>query len=53
VTHPRSTRAQWLFAAIAGTTIMVIRAAGSYPDGLAFAILLANAFSPWLDRRYP
>lgn len=53
VTHPRSIRAQWLFGIIAGATIMAVRAGGSFPDGIAFAILLANACTPWLDRRFP
>lgn len=53
VTHPRSHTAQWLFAAVIGSTIMVIRGFGNYPDGIAFAILLGNACTPWLDRRWP
>lgn len=53
VTHPRSARGQWLFGIIAGATIMAVRAGGSFPDGIAFAILLANACTPWLDRRFP
>lgn len=53
VTHPRSPKAQWLFALIVGSTIMAIRGFGNYPDGIAFGILLGNACSPWLDRRWP
>lgn len=49
VTHPQSTRGQWLFGAIVGLLIFVIRAYGSYPDGAAFAVLLANAAAPSLD----
>lgn len=51
VTHPRSRRGQWLFGGIAGTVIMLIRAEGSFPDGIAFAILFANSCTPWLERR--
>ncbi len=53
VTHPRSRRGQWAFGAMVGAIIMAIRAGGSYPDGIAFAILLGNAVTPWLDRRFP
>ncbi len=49
VTHPQSTRGQWLFGALVGLLIFVIRAYGSYPDGAAFAVLLANAAAPSLD----
>lgn len=49
VTHPQSTRGQWLFGAMVGLLIFVIRAYGSYPDGAAFAVLLANAAAPSLD----
>jgi len=53
VTHPRSHTAQWLFALVVGCTIMAIRGFGNFPDGIAFAILLGNACTPWLDRRWP
>lgn len=49
VTHPQSARGQWLFGALVGLLIFAIRAYGSYPDGAAFAILLANAATPSLD----
>lgn len=39
-----------LFGAIAGTMVVVIRVYGVYPDGVPFAILLANLLSPLLDR---
>ena len=51
VTHPAGHRDQWLFGILVGTLIFVIRAWGNYPDGIAFAVLLANALSPWLNRR--
>ena len=53
VSHPRSATAQWCYAAIIGSMIMAIRGHGNYPDGIAFAILLGNACTPWLDRRWP
>jgi len=53
VTHPRSKQAQWCFGFIVGVVVMMVRAGGSFPDGIAFGVLLANAFTPWLDRRFP
>ena len=51
VSHPTSHRGQWLFGLLVGTIVFVIRAFGNYPDGIAFAVLLANAATPYLDRR--
>ncbi len=51
VTHPAGHRGQWLFGITVGALIFAIRSWGSYPDGIAFAVLLANALTPYLDRR--
>ena len=50
VTHPENRLQQWLFGILVGLLIYVIRAYGAYPDGIAFAILLANCATPLLDR---
>ncbi|MFT7654449.1 MAG: electron transport complex protein RnfD [Limisphaerales bacterium] len=50
VTHPENRAQQWLFGILVGLLIYVIRAYGAYPDGIAFAILLANCTTPLLDR---
>lgn len=50
VTAPGSARARMLYGALIGALIFLIRAAGQYPDGIAFAVLLANAATPLLDR---
>ena len=50
VTHPHSHRYQLLFGALIGLIAYLIRGLGSYPDGLAFAILLANCTTPLLNR---
>lgn len=42
-----------LFGLIAGAMVIVIRVYGIYPDGVPFAILLANLFTPLLDRIRP
>jgi len=51
VTHPASVRGQWLFGLLVGSLTVLIRVFGSHPDGIAFAVLLANAATPYLDRR--
>lgn len=51
VTHPSNVRDQWVFGLFVGAAIWVFRAYASYPDGIAFAILLANCLSPLLDKR--
>lgn len=50
VTHPRQRSAQVFFGAMIGLLTYLIRAHGIYPDGIAFAILLANCATPLLDR---
>lgn len=42
-----------LFGFMAGAMVIVIRVYGIYPDGVPFAILLANLFTPLLDRIRP
>ena len=51
VTHPVSPRGQIVFGIVVGTATFLIRAFGNYPDGAAFAILLGNALTPYLDKR--
>jgi electron transport complex protein RnfD len=51
VTHPATPRGQLLFGVLAGTIVFLIRGFGNYPDGIAFAVLLGNAVTPYLDRR--
>ncbi len=51
VTHPASAKGQFVYAILIGTVIFVVRSLGNYPDGAAFAVLLGNAVSPYLDRR--
>lgn len=51
VTHPATARGQLLFGALIGAVAFVVRGFGSYPDGLAFGILLGNAATAYLDRR--
>ena len=50
VTAPRSAVHQWLFGLGIGALVFAIRAEGSYPDGVAFAVLLGNLATPLFDR---
>jgi len=42
VTHPKAARDQIYFGLLIGVLIYVIRGLGSFPDGIAFAVLLGN-----------
>lgn len=42
-----------LFGLTAGAMVIIIRVYGIYPDGVPFAILLANLFTPLFDRIRP
>lgn len=49
VTAPASPRGRLIYGALAGVLMMIIRHMASYPDGLAFAILISNATVPLID----
>ena len=50
VTSPMSKRGQIIFAIGCGILTVLIRCFGSYPEGVSFAILIMNAFTPLIDR---
>jgi len=50
VTAPASPRAQLIYGASIGTLIVLIRAWGGFPDGVAFSVLIMNMFAPLLDK---
>ena len=50
VTAPGRAAHQWLFGLAIGALVFAIRAGGSYPDGVAFAVLIGNLATPILDR---
>ena len=50
ISSPAGPRAMLIFGAGVGLLIYVIRVWGPYPDGVAFAILIMNAFVPLLER---
>ncbi|MEF1291798.1 RnfABCDGE type electron transport complex subunit D, partial [Vibrio sp. M260118] len=49
VTSPTSVRGQLLYGASCGLLIWLIRSFGSYPEGVAFAVLIMNATVPLID----
>lgn len=53
VTSPVTEKGQWIFGAGVGVLVFLIRSLGAFPDGVAFAILLMNGFTPlinlWMD----
>jgi len=50
VTGPLTTRGRILFAVGAGVLVVLIRLIGSMPEGVAYSILVMNAFTPLIDR---
>ncbi len=50
VTAPLTTKGMWLFGAIVGCFTMLIRVVGEYPEGVMYAVLLANGVRPLIDR---
>ena len=50
VTAPMTAKGQYIFAFGAGLFVVMIRLYGSMPEGVAFSILLMNAFTPLIDR---
>lgn len=49
VSAPASRRGQLVFGAMVGLLVFLIRSFGAYPDGIAFAVLLANISAPLID----
>ena len=50
VSHPHDLKHQIFFGALVGLLTYLIRAYGIFPDGIAFAVLLANCCTPILNR---
>lgn len=50
VSAPASPHARLIFGFVIGALIFLIRQYGSYPDSIAFAVLLMNCSVPLLDR---
>jgi len=50
VTSPLTRKGQLVFGVGCGLFTFIIRRWGGYPEGVSFAILIMNAFSPLIDR---
>jgi Na+-translocating ferredoxin:NAD+ oxidoreductase subunit D len=50
VSSPINTRGMLIFGAGCGILTMLIRIWGGYPEGVSFAILIMNAFTPLINR---
>lgn len=50
VTSPMSRKGQLIFGVLIGFVTIVIRRFGAYPEGVSFAILLMNSFTPLINR---
>lgn len=49
VTSPMNTRGQLVYGVCIGLLTIVIRNWGAYPEGMSFAILIMNAFTPLIN----
>ncbi len=52
VTSPMTPLGKIVFGVGCGLVTVVIRLFGAYPEGVSFAILLMNAFTPLIDRAF-
>ena len=52
VTSPMSKKGQLIYGAMIGLITMIIRCYGSYPEGVSFAILLMNGFTPLINKYF-
>lgn len=50
VTSPMSHKGQLIYGFFIGLITIIIRRFGSYPEGVSFAILLMNSFTPLINR---
>lgn len=50
VTSPMSKKGMLIYGLIIGMVTVIIRKWGAYPEGVSFAILLANSIVPLIDR---
>jgi electron transport complex protein RnfD len=49
VTSPMTHKGQLIYGVAIGLLTVVIRTFGAYPEGMSFAILIANAFTPLIN----
>ena len=49
VTSPLTPRGKWIYGVGFGALVLLIREFSGYPEGVMFAVLLANMFAPIMD----
>ena len=49
VTSPMTAKGQIIYGVAIGMLTVVIRTFGAYPEGMSFAILIMNAFTPLIN----
>ena len=52
VTSPMTHKGQIIYGICIGLLTVVIRLWGAYPEGMSFAILIMNAFTPLINNYY-
>ena len=50
VTVPTTNKGRWIFGACVGALVVIIRVYGGLPEGVMYAILIMNAFTPLINR---
>ena len=50
VSAASTSRGKLIYGSIIGILAYIIRVGGAYPDGIAFAVLIANSFVPLIDK---
>ena len=50
VTSPATAKGKLVFGCGCGLVTMLIRTQGAFPEGVSFAILVMNAFTPLISR---
>ncbi|MFC2115530.1 RnfABCDGE type electron transport complex subunit D [Bacteroidota bacterium] len=50
VTSPMHHKGMWIYGIMIGVITVIIRVFGSYPEGVQFAILIMNAFTPLINK---
>lgn len=50
VTVPTTNKGRWIFGGCVGALVVIIRVYGGLPEGVMYAILIMNAFTPLINR---
>lgn len=50
VTVPTTNKGRWVFGVCTGLIVVIIRVFGGLPEGVMYAILIMNAFTPFINR---